>query len=371
MKEKNLNAILDIGNKYTKLLIDFNKNKSGSHLEGYIIETNGLTRGQIINKEKLKKTIKKIIKSAEQDYKAHILNIDFVHKPYELSYITRKKEISNKNKKGKTIFSIGQLEECFDKIANNILEKNSDYKNFELLELDLLSDNIKIRPEYEKGADISFYKDLIIYYCVIFYSNITEKFILEAIEGEAAIDKTNGQKIHPVTEYTLLTEEQKDEGIILIDIGHEYSLISFFKEGKLIKTFNIKSGGNNITTIIAINEKIEPNEAEKRKINYSNDLSFELNKKTKAAINVGIKEFSKELLTKIKEEDNIELFPQGIVLIGGGALFRNIDNDIENYTNILTKKLQTKTGITSSEHINDLIWLPHLFKASFSKRGRG
>ena len=134
----------------------------------------------------------------------------------------------------------------------------------------------------------------------------------------------------------VLTEEQKQLGCAVLDIGAGISTIAVFKNSHLIYFSVLPIGSNDITSDIAVGLKISPEMAEKIKLEYG--ACYLKGKDVKRKINIGEDEpleFSQKLLVKIIgsrvseifEETNKEMkkvvpsksLPSGIVLTGGGA----------------------------------------------------
>jgi cell division protein FtsA len=66
----------------------------------------------------------------------------------------------------------------------------------------------------------------------------------------------------------VLTQDEKDLGVVLVDIGGGTSDIAIFKEGALVHTSVLALGGNHITNDIAVGLRTPQPEAEKIKIKY-------------------------------------------------------------------------------------------------------
>ncbi len=138
----------------------------------------------------------------------------------------------------------------------------------------------------------------------------------------------------------LLTEDETDNGVILIDIGGEITNVSVFFDGAIRHTAAVPWGGRNITNDIAIGLRIAPFEAENLKIAFGAAMkSFvDFGEMIPLARSEGKngKEISRTLLASIIEPRMEEILSlvlrelrqtglshiasSGAVLSGGGAL---------------------------------------------------
>lgn len=66
----------------------------------------------------------------------------------------------------------------------------------------------------------------------------------------------------------VLSQDEKDLGVLLIDIGGGTSDIAIFKDGAIVHTMVLAIGGNHITNDIAVGLRTPQNEAERIKIRY-------------------------------------------------------------------------------------------------------
>ena len=138
-----------------------------------------------------------------------------------------------------------------------------------------------------------------------------------------------------------LTQEEKDMGVVLIDIGGSITNISVIKNNRLVYFDAISVGGDHISNDISIGLRIPYNEAEKLKKEYElaltslikNDHEItvnEINENKKRNIRVSevieiIEARVQEIYYLCKEQlqaDNIlEDYGKGIVLSGGGISY--------------------------------------------------
>jgi cell division protein FtsA len=138
--------------------------------------------------------------------------------------------------------------------------------------------------------------------------------------------------------FSLLKEKEKERGVCIIDIGAEKTEISVFKKGFLTNFFVLPFGGDFVTNKIALFLKKDFEIAERVKIEFGECFSKEKKEKlmieegkyfTKSVISKRIREALTKVFEEIKKEmkKNLEEkeFPAGIVLCGGGAKIKGIE----------------------------------------------
>ncbi len=138
----------------------------------------------------------------------------------------------------------------------------------------------------------------------------------------------------------VLTEQQIENGVAVVDLGGTTTSVAVFEDGDLQYVGVIPTGGNNITNDLAIGLKTDPEIAEKVKIAHS----VALPRKESAGISIKegaqvhtfssneIDEIVEARLEEIFEAVNKELkkagragrLPSGVILTGGGANMKYI-----------------------------------------------
>ena len=140
----------------------------------------------------------------------------------------------------------------------------------------------------------------------------------------------------------VLTPQQKEIGVVLIDIGAGTTSLAVFEEGDLIHTAVFPLGSVNITNDIAIGLRTEIDIAERIKKEFGTCISSNSNKKEQIKISQ-LKDplvFSKKMLVEIiearigeildlvnkdlKKISRQGLLPAGVVLTGGGVKLSKI-----------------------------------------------
>jgi cell division protein FtsA len=157
--------------------------------------------------------------------------------------------------------------------------------------------------------------------------------------------KANSVILQPIaSSSSVLSPEEKEMGVVLVDIGGGTTDIAVWKDGSLIHSQIIPLGGNHFTNDLAVALKIPHNEAEKIKHQFGsvlpqsdmdgNYLSVQglAGTKTRSVSVNHIAEVlgarAEELFQVIREmmlEKNLQpLISGGFVLTGGGALIKNL-----------------------------------------------
>ncbi len=159
---------------------------------------------------------------------------------------------------------------------------------------------------------------------------------------ELAGIKINGIVLGPVAvSEAVLTREEKDMGIAIVDVGAETTDISIYKGSKLKYTSTLQLGGNNITNDIAVCIKVPFSEGERLKLKYGSLIKGKETDLEKIRVKDSYDNFIdidndllvdiiearvEELLNLIKRNLlNSGLYKEisGVVIVGGGiSLFR-------------------------------------------------
>jgi cell division protein FtsA len=138
----------------------------------------------------------------------------------------------------------------------------------------------------------------------------------------------------------VLTEQQIENGVVLIDIGGATTNVAIYEEGDLRFTAVIPIGGANITNDLAIGLKTDPEIAEKIKLEHASavssgdasGISIKHNDEIYSFNTSDIEEIVEARLEEIFEAINNELkragragkLPSGAVLTGGTAQLKGI-----------------------------------------------
>ena len=176
---------------------------------------------------------------------------------------------------------------------------------------------------------------------------------------------------------SVLTETEKELGVVLVDIGGGTTDIVIFHEGAPVYSSVIKLGGKNITSDIAIGLRVSIAEAEEIKkfistqkreptvsdravtdnaktddavidlseLNFEGIQSIERKFLVEGIIQPRLEEIAEEVGNEIKKSGYDELTPAGIVVCGGGAKTIDIESTFDQ---VLRMSIRTgePTGVS-------------------------
>lgn len=163
---------------------------------------------------------------------------------------------------------------------------------------------------------------------------------------------------------SVLTNNQRELGVVLIDIGYNTTGIAVYEEGKLMHTKMLPVGAGHITNDIAIALKIPVEVAEKIKLNYgyatasgvpakeSVDLKdIDINLKGSPSkkfiaevIESRLSEICDLINTELARIDRAGKLPGGAVIVGGGAKLPGITELFKTEL-----KLSTQIGLPNPQ----------------------
>ena len=189
---------------------------------------------------------------------------------------------------------------------------------------------------------------------------------------------------------TVLTDEQRENGVVAIDIGASTTNMAVFEEGDVIHVAVLPIGSNNITNDLAIGLKTDLDIAEKVKVEYA-VAAPELRRGSseKVSIKIGKGDQMRELLFDTAIVDEIvearlaEIFdlvnhqlkkikklaklPGGAVITGGGAKLKGIADYAREILsmNANTGKPHNLDGVTERVNSPEFATVVGLMKMDF------
>lgn len=139
--------------------------------------------------------------------------------------------------------------------------------------------------------------------------------------------------------HSVLTQDQKEHGVLLVDIGLSKTSIVIFEEGRLAHVAVIPVGSGAITNDLAIGLRIPIDVAETIKLSYGSALAKEVSSRDAVEMNkidprvkgTVTRKFIAEIIedrlaeifelvnNEVKRVGKLSQIPAGIVLTGGGA----------------------------------------------------
>jgi cell division protein FtsA len=167
--------------------------------------------------------------------------------------------------------------------------------------------------------------------------------------GEAGL-QANSVILQPIaSSRSVLTQEEKDLGVVLIDIGGGTTDIAVWRDGSLIHSQIIPLGGNHFTNDLAVALKIPHNEAERIKLTHGTVINQkhlaetyvtvqglsgtkprEVSMSFVAEILAARAEELFEVIRNMIQEKNLQDgITGGFVITGGGALVKNLSEMAE------------------------------------------
>ena len=163
----------------------------------------------------------------------------------------------------------------------------------------------------------------------------------------------------------VLTQEEREEGVLLLDIGAGLTSFILYLDGSPILTGNITMGGNSITKDIAHFMKISVEQAERIKIEQGFALSDLVNeserikikprgedkeimvskKSLSEVIQIRLEEIADKVLEHIDAQRiNLSTINAGVVLTGGSSKLAGIKEFFERYMD-LPARMGYPTGV--------------------------
>ena len=165
----------------------------------------------------------------------------------------------------------------------------------------------------------------------------------------------------------VLTESEQENGVAIIDLGASTTGIAIYEEGDLKYVSIIPVGAHNITNDLAIGLQTSPEIAEEVKIDHGSAIFSDQDKKITIKVDKQVYEFNLREIDEIIEARLEEIFkevekrlqkagyagklPSGVVLIGGGACLKGIDNYVRNALGLATRVAKPKNIAGLSEKV--------------------
>lgn len=367
MSKGNIVTGLDIGTHSIKALVVQKKGKDWEVLSYAEIPSFGLRKGAVVSIEETSKNVQMIISGVEKDCNRRINSV-FVNIGGSHLYVTPSDGIISVSRADQRI-----SKEDVDRVLQATRAINIS-RNDEILDViprEYIIDDQKgiKRPEDLTGIRLEA-KVLLLCYFQQYFINLTQA----VLNAKLRIDDVVPSPLAAAS--AVLTPQQKELGVALVDIGGATTSLAVFEEGELIHLAVFPIGSANITNDIAIGLKTDVAIAESIKKQHGTcmfakgvpsgssdkkalgqlaarknievfDKSSSLNFTKKNLVDI-IEPRVSEILDLVQKElkkiNRQELLPGGIVLTGGGAKIPKIKELAKN-TLKLACEIGTPQGI--------------------------
>lgn len=325
---------LDIGTSTIKILVAQKKGKELEVLRYSQIPSFGLRKGAVVNVEETSKNISLLISDVEKNLGRKINSV-FVNLSGSRLYVAPSDGIISVSRANQVI-----SQEDIDRVLQATRAINLP-KNDEVLDVfpkEFIIDDQKgiKQPLGLTGVRLEA-KVLLLCYFQSDFINLTQA----VLNSKLQIDDIITSPLAAAN--AVLTPQQKELGVALIDIGAATTSLAVFEEGDLIHFAVFPIGSVNITNDIAIGLRTEVSVAESIKKQHgtciftktekivkkieipdkSSDISF-TKKNLVDIIEPRVSEIFDLIQKELKKIGRQELLPGGIVLSGGGAKLSKI-----------------------------------------------
>jgi len=341
-------SVLDPGSKTIKTAIAEVKDNKLDILGYSEYKSSGIRDGEITDMETAQKAIRKAVDSVQRkagvETKEFYISLTGEH----IKGIDTKGLISTSEKNSSGVEEPGTINKYHINKVNEKIEENSmvypfpiDRDILHIFPKEYIVDNrrgIK-NPEGLTGRRLEMKAHISI------YSTTATKNITRCLKNAGL--KVSKFVLHSLASaYSTLSQEEKDLGTILLDIGADITDIIFYHQGNIHYTGHIPFGGGHVTRDIAKMLQISTQNAEKLKKEHGWALENKIkNNKTLEIDGLGGQgkiQISKRELAEVIEARMSEIFQEAmleaqkintnigntppVVLTGGGALLKgNVD----------------------------------------------
>ena len=202
--------------------------------------------------------------------------------------------------------------------------------------------------------------------CLLSYNIFVNNFYIEDLNSSFKKNKINITKFFEsgiASSMSSLSTEEKNEGVVCIDIGGNTTKIVVYIENNIIFVENLNLAGNDVTSDLSHGLQISEETAELAKIMYGSvvstfneDIEINLDSRKKKVVNKNliygiIKPRYDEILEIVRDKvfDNINarIAIKSIVLTGGASKIFGIKNICENIFNRKTRVVKNFSGNNS------------------------
>lgn len=314
---RNIAIGIDIGTSTTETVVmeRFNNGESPRILGAGISRSQGLRRGLVISEADVRESVKVSVREAERTSGLSVKH----------AYLSAGGAcLSSARSKGTVVVSRadGEITQYDVKRAIASSEANLSQRlvNKHILHSFPLSYNIDNdisthEPIGIKGAKL----EAEVLFVTCFNQQLSS--LVKSVESAGiAVDDVVAAPIAAAR--ALLTKNQKEAGVVLVNIGGGTVSTAVFEEGLPISVESFPIGSNHITHDIALGLQTSIEEAENLKLNYPSDGA--LRRKLADIIEPRLIDIFEAVEGSLKKIGRNRLLPAGVILGGGGSNIRDI-----------------------------------------------
>ncbi|MCY4577129.1 MAG: pilus assembly protein PilM [Candidatus Kaiserbacteria bacterium] len=357
MKQRERNIVsMDVGNMHIKVLVGsysepVQLSKPFFELQGATVPMQGISRqGVVTHKKNLTHTMRRALDalSSFSGYDIDEMLLSYTHP--DICFFKKTIGLQDIQSRSSVHITEQWLATQKEKIQERIHRTHRHKKCAYFAIVSLIADGEEILYDpYEFTAT----KSLHLTYVYLLAPGAFLGALLESAEHIAAIRMAQPAAI---INGALLSDRQKEQGVVVCDIGTEFTNITIYQNGVPAGVRVLPFGGNTITNAIALLKKVSPEEAEQYKLALTTEDS-PLKKQDVQRINKKITlTLKKCLLPYLKEIDAQKDFPGGVMLLGKGSLYPAMDVLVEKAIGLHSFYAKTPYHIQSQRHTHQTAW---------------
>jgi len=291
------------------------------------INSTGVLRGIISNADKVSRVIKEVIKNLENRIGE---SIESVYVGISNQYI---KNVIKRGILTRDDLDIEVSKEDIDKLVGDMhkIVLNPGSKILDVIPQEFIVDSEQgiIDPVGMAGRRIDANFNIIT-------TKVTAMHSIERSIEKAGLHMQNMRLNSFASADAVLSEEEREAGVALVDMGGATTDIAIYKDGIMRYAATISLGGNVITEDIKAGCCVMPESAEKLKIKYGSSMPIS-QKTLSRIIQARVEEIFDFVMMKIQESGFERQLIAGIVLTGGSSVLSDIKKTIELCTGLSTR----------------------------------
>ncbi|HOV16578.1 MAG TPA: cell division protein FtsA [Candidatus Cloacimonadota bacterium] len=355
----NIITALDIGSSFVRVLIAQINSDGSLEIKGMSeVPSEGMDKGLVKDIQAVSVCVKSALQNAEEasGFKAENIYLNITGEHIRSQSVMGRISIS-----GSLSNSPSEItEEHITQVINDAKNSIKIQKGFERMQiLHGLPQYFDIDDQKEIYNPVNMTGYHLTAHVLLILADITSiRNLLKCVEVAGYhVESNNIVLSHIASALATLSDDEKRLGSILIDAGGGCCDIAFFNKGNLIQTAVTPVAGNNITRDLAIGLRTTLSQAELIKLEYGSAVSApeEENKEitvegisgrssskyrlshVSMIIQSRLTEFMEACYQFIKNAYPPELITAGVVLTGGTAKLKNIDNFVADLFNLPVK----------------------------------